>query len=88
MPLLQNDSGLYTFLFRYRKLLTVICILDLLFGLPYTMFHAPVFDSWERYQAMGFWFDTILEHGLIPILGLIYIRKAVKAHRELQEENI
>jgi hypothetical protein len=52
------------------------------------VFHAPVFESWERYQAMGFWFDTILEHGLIPILGLIYVRKAVKAHRELQEENI
>jgi len=79
MPLLQNDSGLYTFLVRYKKLLIILCIVSLLF-LPYEILHAPSFQSWQRYQAMGFWFDTFLEYGLLPILGLVYIRKAVKAN--------
>jgi hypothetical protein len=77
------DSGIYNFLITYRKILRVLCVVLLLL-LPYKIFHAPVFELWQRYQAIGYWLDTFIQYGIVPIIALIYIRKAVKASKSYE----
>jgi len=78
-----KDSNIYTFLLTYKKVIMVVCVLSLLFFI-YKIFHPPIFESWERNQAIGYWLDTFFQDGLLPIVGLIYIHKAVKLSKSYE----
>jgi hypothetical protein len=67
------DNGLFSFLYNYRKLLRFLFIFDLVL-LPLVVIVEP--DT----NVTG-WITTFIKYGLIPIVGLIYVQKAVKYNR-------
>jgi len=79
------DTGTYVFLIRYRKLLTVGCVFILLFSIPVQIYNAPIFDSYHKYEDIGFLFDTIIMCLAVPIWMLVKVRQANKAYSNQQE---
>jgi hypothetical protein len=79
MAFQQNDTGIYNFLVTYRKVLTILFIADLCF-LPIKLFYFPTVEATQEYQSMGYWLNTILMSGVLPIVGLVFIHKAKKAN--------
>jgi len=77
------DIGMYVYYVRYRKLLTVLGVLCLLF-LPFKIYHAPPFDAVHKYEDIGYIFDTLLA-AACPIWILIRVRKAYKAYSNEEE---
>jgi hypothetical protein len=78
MAFQPNDTGVYTFLVTYRKVLTILCIADLCF-LPIKLFYFPAVEPTHEYQSAGYWVNTILMSGVLPIVALVFIYKAKKA---------
>jgi hypothetical protein len=78
MAFLQKDTGTYDFLVTYRKVLTVLCIGDLCF-LPLKLFYLPVAEPTQQYQSIGYLLNTIFMFGILPIVVLVFIRKAKNA---------
>ena len=70
----QEDNGFFGFLYNYRKPLRVLFIADLLI-FPLKVIISPDTD-------VNSWIGTLFKFGFIPIVGLIYIRKAVKDRRD------
>jgi hypothetical protein len=78
------DTGTYVYFIRYRKLLTVMSIVVLLF-LPFKVYDAPAFDEVHKYQDIGFCLDTLLMFVVCPVWILYNVRKANKAYRNEEE---
>jgi len=78
MAFLQNDTGTYDFLVTYRKVLTILCIGDLCL-LPFQLFYLPIVEPTQQYQSIGHLLNTIFISGILPIVVLVFIRKAKKA---------
>jgi hypothetical protein len=74
----SNETKLHDFLVTYRKVLTGLCIADLCF-LPIKLFYFPAVEPMPQYQTIGYWLNTIAMSGILPILGLVFIRKARKS---------
>ncbi len=75
-----KETGAEVFFIRYRKLITVLCVLLLLF-LPFKMYDAPTFSIAHKYEFIGYWADTCIFSLALPIVMLIYTRKVNKAYR-------
>jgi len=79
MQLFPHDTGMYTFLVTYRKLLVVLCIVSFLI-LPFKLFYAPLSENIQPDGMRWFMLKSILQYGVLPIVVLIFIRKAWKAN--------
>jgi hypothetical protein len=78
------DTGTYVYLIRYRKLLTVMSVLVLLF-LPFEIYDAPSFNEAHKYQDIGYCLDTLLMFVVCPVWILYNVRKANKAYSNEEE---
>jgi hypothetical protein len=76
-----NHTGIEPFLIRYRKLLSVMSCIVLLY-LPFKIYNAPGLNPAHIFQGLGYWLDTIIVDLAIPVFLLIYTRKL---HRENEE---
>jgi len=76
----SHDTGTYTFLVTYRKPLTVLCIVSFLI-LPFALYYGPGSEPIQPDEALWFILKTVLRYGVLPIIVLVFIRKAVKASR-------
>jgi hypothetical protein len=78
------DTGTYVYFIRYRKLLTVMAVLVLLF-IPFKIYDAPPFDDAHKYQDIGYCLDTLLMCVVCPVWILFNVRKANKAYSNEEE---
>lgn len=76
----SNETKLNDFLVTYGRLLTIVCIADLCL-FPFKIFYFPAVEHGQQYQTIGYWLDAIVMYGVLPIVGLFYIRKAKKSKR-------
>jgi glycopeptide antibiotics resistance protein len=78
MAFLQKDTGTFDFLVTYSKVLTILCIVDLCV-LPFKLFYLPAIEPNHQYQSIGGLLNTVFMSGILPIVVLVFIRKAKKA---------
>jgi ACR3 family arsenite efflux pump ArsB len=74
-----ENTGVEVFFFKYRKVITVVCIL-LLVCSPFEIFFAHDLGPGHTYQKIGSWLNDAFTYIAIPLGMLIYTRKATKAH--------
>lgn len=74
----SNEKKLYDFLVTYRKVITILCIADLVL-LPIKLFYLPRFEPGHQYQTIGYWLDTMLWYAALPVVALIFVQKAKKS---------
>ena len=75
-----NETGVEVFFIRYRKLITVPCVLLLLYFPVHIYLDAPTITSAHMYEVIGFWLNDVLMYLAVPIAMLIYTRRVYKAH--------
>ncbi|GAA4098776.1 hypothetical protein GCM10022392_23390 [Mucilaginibacter panaciglaebae] len=80
MSLKIMETAMHVFFIRYRKLISTLCIITLLF-LPFKIYEAPSFSPDHKFEFIGYWLDTSI-YVAIPIWMLVKIRTAVKAYRD------
>jgi hypothetical protein len=75
-----NDTGVAVFYIKYRKTITVLCIILLLY-FPIEIYnsHADL-NSGSTFRVIGFLLGDVLTYLAIPIGTLIYMRKVTKAY--------
>lgn len=85
MPQNAVDTGTHVYFIRYRKILTILCLFLLLFGLPFKIYNAPVFDKAHTFQDIGYVLDTALIFLAVPLWMLLSIRKTYKLYKNEDE---
>jgi len=78
------DSGTIIFYYRYRKILSVLGVITLLF-IPFKIYEAPRFSPEHKFEFIGYWFDTCLMFIAIPVWMLLKIRKSIRMYRNEDE---
>jgi hypothetical protein len=73
-------TGVEVFFIRYRKLITVLCVLLLLYFPVHIYLDAPTITSVHIYGAIGFWLNDVLMYLAVPLGMLIYTRRVYKEH--------
>ncbi|WP_183561698.1 hypothetical protein [Mucilaginibacter sp. SP1R1] len=69
-----ENPGTENIFIRYRKVLSVFCIILLLF-IPFEVYTAPAFNDAHKFQAIGYWVNTAITFLCVPVGLLIYMRK-------------
>jgi hypothetical protein len=76
----SNGTGVEVFFIRYRKIVTVFCVLLLLYFPVHIYLDAPTVTSAHMYEAIGFWLNDVLMYLAVPLGMLVYTRRVYKAH--------
>lgn len=75
-----ETTGVEVFFVRHRKLITVLCVLLLIYFPVDIYLDAPTITSGHMYQAIGFGLNDVLMYLAVPLGMLIYTRRVYKAH--------
>jgi len=75
-----KDTGVAVFYIKYRKAITVLCIILLLYFPVEVYNNYPDLNSGSTFKVIGFLLGDVLTYLAVPLGTLIYTRKATKAH--------